>query len=68
MLSVGAYLTNLKLEDLALATACADGNDDAWDHVMRELRPALYRAADAIDPTGGGPRGGRRALGRVCTA
>jgi RNA polymerase sigma factor (sigma-70 family) len=50
---VGAYLSSLKLEDLALATACADGDDGAWEHFVRELRPMLYRAADAIDRTGG---------------
>ena len=43
---------SLHLEDLALATACADGNEAAWDHFVREHRPILYRAADAIDKTG----------------
>ena len=43
----------LHLEDLALATACADGHDGAWDHFIREHRPGLYRAADALDPGGG---------------
>jgi RNA polymerase sigma factor (sigma-70 family) len=43
----------LHLEDLALAVACAEGIDAAWDHFMREFRPALYRAADAIDASGG---------------
>jgi RNA polymerase sigma-70 factor, ECF subfamily len=47
------YLTSLHLEDLALACACADGNERAWEHFVREHRPLLYRAADAIDPTGG---------------
>jgi len=47
------YLTALHLEDLALACACADGNEAAWDHFIREQRPALYRAADALDPGGG---------------
>jgi RNA polymerase sigma-70 factor len=45
-------LTALHLEDLALACACAEGNDAAWEHFVREQRPHLYRAADAIDPTG----------------
>jgi RNA polymerase sigma-70 factor, ECF subfamily len=48
------YLEGLHLEDLALACACAEGLDAAWEHVIREYRPALYRAADAIDPSGGG--------------
>ena len=43
---------SLHLEDLALATACADGHEGAWDHFVREHRPILYRAADAIDKTG----------------
>ena len=47
------YLGTLHLEDLALACACAAGHDAAWEHFVREYRPALYRAADAIDPTGG---------------
>lgn len=47
------YLSSLHLDDLALACACAVGHDAAWDHFIREHRPALYRAADAIDRTGG---------------
>jgi RNA polymerase sigma-70 factor (ECF subfamily) len=50
---VARYLRGLHLEDLALACACAAGEERAWDHFVREYRPALYRAADAIDPTGG---------------
>jgi RNA polymerase sigma factor (sigma-70 family) len=46
------HLGGLHLEDLALAAACADGHDAAWEHFIREYRPLLYRAADAIDPTG----------------
>lgn len=46
-------LTKLHLEDLALACACAAGDDEAWEYFVREHRPLLYRAADAIDPTGG---------------
>jgi RNA polymerase sigma factor (sigma-70 family) len=46
------YLVTLRLDDLALAVACADGNEAAWDHFIREHRPILYRAADAIDKTG----------------
>lgn len=47
------HVAGLHLDDLALAVACAAGIDHAWDHFVREYRPALYRAADAIDPTGG---------------
>jgi len=45
-------LTSLHLEDLALACACASGHEGAWEHFIREHRPVLYRAADAIDPSG----------------
>ena len=46
------YLASLHLDDLALACACALGHDAAWEYFMREHRPALYRGADAIDPSG----------------
>lgn len=46
------YYQSLHLEDLALACACAMGREDAWDHFVREFRPAMYRSADAIDPGG----------------
>jgi RNA polymerase sigma-70 factor (ECF subfamily) len=47
------YLSSLHLEDLALACACADGHEAAWDHFVVEYRPVLYRSADAIEPGGG---------------
>lgn len=47
------YLRALHLEDLALACACAEGDESAWEHLMLEHRPLLYRAADAIEPGGG---------------
>ena len=50
---VERHLSSLHLEDLALACACAAGDDAAWEHFVREYRPLLYRAADAIDPSGG---------------
>jgi RNA polymerase sigma-70 factor, ECF subfamily len=40
-------------DDLALARACAAGDESAWDRFIREFRPILYRSADAIDPSGG---------------
>lgn len=51
--SVEQHATSLRLDDLALACACAAGHEAAWDHFIREHRPALYRAAEAIDRTGG---------------
>lgn len=50
---IESYLRALHLEDLALACACSIGEDRAWDHFMREHRPILYRAADALRPGGG---------------
>jgi RNA polymerase sigma-70 factor (ECF subfamily) len=47
------YLNGLHLEDLALACACAAGDEGAWDHFVLEQRPHLYRAADALDASGG---------------
>jgi len=47
------YLHSLHLEDLALACACAAGDEAAWEHFIAEHRPALYRAADALEPGGG---------------
>jgi RNA polymerase sigma-70 factor (ECF subfamily) len=47
------YAASLHLEDLALACACAAGNEAAWEYFIHEQRPVLYRAADALDPTGG---------------
>jgi RNA polymerase sigma-70 factor (ECF subfamily) len=49
---VSRYLSSLHLEDLALACACALGDSGAWDHFVLEMRPGLYRAADALDPSG----------------
>jgi RNA polymerase sigma-70 factor, ECF subfamily len=47
------YFDSLHLADLALACACAMGKESAWDHFVLEFRPAMYRAADAMDPRGG---------------
>src|SRR5690606_7651954 len=49
----GRYLTGLHLEDLALACACEDGHERAWEHFIHQLRPVLYRSADALAPGGG---------------
>jgi len=48
-----AYLKGLHLEDLAVCCACMAGDERAWDHFIREHRPVLYRAADALRPGGG---------------
>jgi RNA polymerase sigma factor (sigma-70 family) len=38
--------------DVELARLCAAGDERAWETFVREYRPLLYRAADALDPTG----------------
>jgi RNA polymerase sigma-70 factor (ECF subfamily) len=58
---LGAYLESLHLEDLALAGACAEGNEAAWEHFVREFRPALYAAARAIVGSAGSPQAGESA-------
>jgi RNA polymerase sigma-70 factor (ECF subfamily) len=47
-LEAAVYLESLHLDDLALACACIDGHDGAWEHFVRELRPQLYHAARTI--------------------
>jgi RNA polymerase sigma factor (sigma-70 family) len=39
--------------DLELARLCAAGDEHAWERFVREYRPLLYRAADALDRTQG---------------
>jgi RNA polymerase sigma-70 factor (ECF subfamily) len=46
--TVEAYLSSLHIADLALACACVEGSDAAWEHFIRELRPQLYSAARTI--------------------
>lgn len=41
-------LESLHVDDLALAAGCLAGDDAAWEHFIRELRPALYQAARTI--------------------
>ncbi len=42
------YFRALHLEDLALATACAEGCEAAWEHFFSAYRPYLRNAAAAI--------------------
>jgi RNA polymerase sigma-70 factor (ECF subfamily) len=39
--------------DLELARQCAAGDEAAWERFILEYRPVLYRAADALDASGG---------------
>src|SRR5271169_4505500 len=42
------YLGSLHLEDLALATACMESCEPAWDHFVGAYRPYLRAAAAAV--------------------
>jgi RNA polymerase sigma factor (sigma-70 family) len=52
------YLGTLRLEDLALAAACAAGHAEAWEFFVVHYREQLYAAARAII---GSPRDTERA-------
>jgi RNA polymerase sigma-70 factor (ECF subfamily) len=45
---VEAYLKSLHLEDFALACACADGEEAAWEFFVGQFRQELRAAAGAI--------------------
>jgi len=42
------YFDSLELEDLALACACSEGNETAWNKFVSAYREELYRSARAI--------------------
>jgi len=42
------YLALLHLQDLALASACAAGNEFAWEYFIKNFRSYLHSAAAAI--------------------
>jgi RNA polymerase sigma-70 factor (ECF subfamily) len=42
------YLQSLHVADLAIACACSEGSEAAWDTFVAKYRPELYRAARAI--------------------
>ena len=46
--AVAVYLESLHVEDLALACACADGHEAAWEHFVTTYRQDLRRAGCAI--------------------
>jgi RNA polymerase sigma factor (sigma-70 family) len=49
----GAGANPAYADDLELARQCAAGDERAWERFVLEYRPILYRAADALDPSGG---------------
>jgi RNA polymerase sigma factor (sigma-70 family) len=38
--------------DVELARLCERGDENAWERFIRDYRPILYRAAEALDPSG----------------
>jgi RNA polymerase sigma factor (sigma-70 family) len=48
--AIDAFARSLHVEDLALSAGCAAGHEGAWDHFVREVRPALNAAARSIAP------------------
>jgi RNA polymerase sigma-70 factor (ECF subfamily) len=51
-----SLLRSLRVEELALARACAAGNDAAWDQFIMRYRVSLYDAARAITRDEGSAR------------
>jgi RNA polymerase sigma-70 factor (ECF subfamily) len=47
---VADFLGHLRLEELALARACAAGNEAAWEIFLTRYREKLYGAAHALVP------------------
>jgi RNA polymerase sigma-70 factor (ECF subfamily) len=45
---VSEFLTSLRVEELALARACARGNETAWEVFLNRYREKLYGAAYSI--------------------
>jgi RNA polymerase sigma factor (sigma-70 family) len=45
---VATYLNSLYVEDLALASACREASESAWEHFVSRFRSDLYSAARAI--------------------
>lgn len=46
--AVEEYLATLHSEDLALATACLDGSEAAWEHFVQNYRPYLRATSASI--------------------
>src|SRR5438477_1136640 len=44
------YFASLHLEDLALACACAAGDDEAGERFVLEESPVRYRGGRGLDP------------------
>ena len=51
-----SLLLSVRVEELALARACAAGNDEAWNEFVTRYRPSLYEAARSITREEGAAR------------
>jgi hypothetical protein len=60
---LAAYISSLRIEDLALAVACVAGDELAWEHVVITYRPILYRAASVLT---GDDAAGRELADTLC--
>jgi RNA polymerase sigma-70 factor len=58
-IEIETYLKSLHLEDLALACACSEGNESAWEYFIAHFRRDLRNAANAILRSTSGASGGR---------
>jgi RNA polymerase sigma-70 factor len=54
---IEAYLTSLHLQDLALACACTEGSEAAWDFFVANFKSGLRASAGAILRGAGGGAG-----------
>jgi RNA polymerase sigma-70 factor (ECF subfamily) len=45
---IAGFHSSLRLEDLVLARACANGNESAWEYFLEHYRPKLYASALAM--------------------
>ncbi len=52
--AIQSYLETLHHADLALACACSEGSEAAWEFFVGQFRQELYRAARAITSTSAG--------------
>lgn len=50
---VADYVESLHVADLALACACARGNEAAWEEFVRDFRPGMLAAASGAGPDAG---------------
>lgn len=63
---IRAYLETLNFRDLALARACSSGNNAAWDFLVAQFRPELYRSARAIVGNASGEAAARDLADSLC--